>query len=119
KLELTEGGSVISGFPVNIDKLTFVSSDDICKIDFDIVLTLMKGSSNIEAAGLFSITGEYKRDINDRNYWVYKDFNFVGAQVTIDLPQFYGSGTLLRYTDDPIYGNGFYASVHAKIIGHE
>lgn len=117
-IRLTEGGSFLSGIPITIEDPEFTANDEGCRIGFGVRLNLMSEGSGIDATGFFAIDGEYKRDANYNRYWAYKAFVFEGAQVTIDLPQFYAHGLLRTFSGDPNYGNGFYASVNAKIIGN-
>ncbi|MBP6235758.1 MAG: hypothetical protein KA536_06440 [Saprospiraceae bacterium] len=118
-IRLTEGGSFLSGIPVTIEEPSFTSEEEGCRIGFGVRLNLMSEGSGIDATGFFALDGEYKRDANYNRYWAYKAFVFEGAKVTVDLPQFYAHGDLKTFSDDPTYGNGFYATVFAKIIGKD
>ncbi len=105
--------------PTNLGLETPVNSDQV-NLTFGVILNLMKtDKSTISATGGFILKGEIIRDISGSRRWKYKDLIFTGAEVTVNVPQFYGKGSLSVFKEDPIYGNGFSASLTAKILGKE
>ena len=103
--------------PTNLDLSTPANSDDV-NLSFGVELNLMKTKKNtIKASGGFLMTGKIERDLGGAQRWVYKDLDFTGAQVVINLPQFYGKGSLQIFEKDKVYGSGFSASLSAKILG--
>ncbi len=105
--------------PTNLGLSTPVNTDNV-NLDFGVLLNLMKTeASTISASGGFTLKGKIERDLGGAQRWVYKDLIFTGAQVTIDLPQFYGKGSLQVFGKDKVYGSGFSAKINAKILGKE
>ncbi|MFT6338033.1 MAG: hypothetical protein ACJATI_004803 [Halioglobus sp.] len=105
--------------PTNLGLETPANSNQV-NLTFGVMLNLMKtDESTISATGGFILEGEITRDISGSRRWVYKDLIFTGAEVTVNVPQFYGKGSLSVFKKDPDYGSGFSASLTAKIIGKD
>jgi len=103
--------------PTNLGAETPANSDQV-NLTFGVILNLMKtDKSAISATGGFVMKGEIIRDISGARRWKYKDLVFTGAEVVVNVPQFYGKGALHVFKKDPVYGSGFSASVTAKILG--
>lgn len=103
--------------PTNLGLSTPANSNNV-NLDFGVLLNLMKtDKSTIQASGAFTVKGKIERDLGGAQRWVYKDLIFTGAQVTINVPQFYGKGSLHIFENDEVYGKGFSASITAKILG--
>lgn len=122
KLMISGGGSKVAGFPVTVTNPGLGSSGsdpDIKRLSFDIVINLMDPTDGgVSAEGSLAILGKYNRDANGVRRWEYHGLDFEGAQITIALPQFYASGSLDIFEDDPVYGNGFSANLDAGLIGN-
>jgi|GEM_PF-1452196 len=120
-IEINSGNSKVSNFPVTVNGLSLATNpndEDELLLGFTIGLNLMDSSSNgVQASGDLTIKGEYVRDIDGTRSWKYKDLIFGGAEITACFPQFYGNGTLKILRDDPVYGNGFNATLDVKILG--
>lgn len=114
-----EQASIVN-FPVVPSGLalsTPINSDEV-NLDFGVVINLMKtDESAINASGAFTMKGKIERDLGGAQRWVYKDILFTGAQVVINVPQFYGKGSLKIFRGDKIYGSGFSAKLTVKVLG--
>ena len=114
------GQSKVANFPVSISGFSVGSSainPNILNLGFTMNVNLMDGGSPVAASGDFELVGELGRNQNGSRTYEYKEFNFTGAEVTLNLPQFYAKGDLNIFTDDDIYGKGFSAKLEAKILG--
>lgn len=119
-ITLTGGGSKVANFPVTVTSptLSTLSSGDL-SLGFDLGINLMNEGSGVSATGDIAIVGEFNRDLNGAKRLKFKRIEFNGATVTISLPQFYATGQLCMFEEDPVYGKGFSAKVLAKVIGED
>lgn len=108
-------------FPIVPTGLNVVTApNDKLKLSFGIILNLMKTStSTISATGGFEILGSLLRDRNGAQHWENESLDFTGANVTVNVPQFYGTGNLNLFKNDEVYGKGFSANITAKILGSD
>jgi hypothetical protein len=89
-------------------------------LSFGMILNLMKtDKSTISATGGFEVLGKLKRDTGGSQHWENESINFTGANVTVNVPQFYGTGSLNLFKGDEVYGKGFSASITAEIMGKD
>lgn len=120
-INVQTGDSKLMEFPFNLSAYKMVTPPDNpeqLNFEFTLDLNLMgQNETGVEAKGDLKLIGDYKRDINGARHWEYRTLEFVGARVTVSLSQVWAQGTLCLFEEDEIYGDGFYANVHAKIIG--
>jgi len=119
-LTINTGGASLAAFPITVQNptLSTLANGDI-NLAFGLNLNLMDEGSGVSATGDLAIVGEFKRDLNGAKRLKFKRLDFNGATVTISLPQFYATGQLCLFEEDPVYGKGFSATVNAKVIGED
>jgi len=119
-LDGTESASAVNFPIVPTDLFVESAPGDKLKLSFGVILNLMKtDKTTINATGGFSILGKLKRDLNGAQHWEHESLEFTGAQVTVNVPQFYAKGSLNIFKNDKIYGKGFSAHLTAKILGDD
>lgn len=120
-VSITGGQSQVMNLPVSIDDIShFHPSTNESGLEFTLSINLMDGgSTSISADGSLAVVGKYVRDINGARSWEYDRLVFNGAELIINLPQFYAKGCLNIFEEDPVYGKGFNAALKAEIIGEE
>jgi len=111
----------IAKFPITIDKVKFAKLTPVGnelmrgKVNLDIILAL--DSNRIGGRGSFDMTVAVEKS-NPSSTFKFRpkfvDFNVNKVAVHAKLPAVEMNGELNFYNDDPIWGNGFAASIKAK-----
>lgn len=107
---LSMQSGAMAGFPIQINSISVLK--DAAKKDlglkFDVKANLMSGK--IEGATSFVVWAT-----RARGNWEYKDLEFRKILVDADMGSVALKGMLVKYKDDPTYGNGYLGSVDMSI----
>ena len=127
-ISISAGEGKVMNFPVSVSDIDIgfpapapEGSEAAVSLFFNIGLNLMApgDGGGMSASGDFRIIGKLTKDVNGGHQWEFHEFDFGGATVEIDKPQIKGCGVLKLLEDDPVYGNGFYASVNMSILEND
>lgn len=113
-LGTNEKSNLVSGFPVQLRNITSKSSEGKIRLDFELILNLVKESDGaFGAEGGFSIIGEAIENAGllsfSYNRTVVKRLN-----LDIDGGGFTLNGFVEHYNEDPTYGKGYHGKIRAS-----
>ncbi|WP_289658135.1 hypothetical protein [Flavobacterium panacagri] len=107
-------GSTVSNFPVTINEIALVSTDESASLKVDIAVNLMENQFNGQTK--FYVVGKFGKEEGIQK-WKYDHLKFETISLAADLGGVKFKGSITILDNDPIYGNGFKGMLGADFTG--
>ncbi|MFN3403212.1 MAG: hypothetical protein ACK40G_03895 [Cytophagaceae bacterium] len=105
----------VSGFSLTLNKIGFVTREDLVGFHFDISLHLMKDSeSGFSGHAGLTVFGRLSETSAGKTKWKYDHLHLDRVKIEVRGGAYEIMGELVIYRKDKIYGSGFRGSVAAK-----
>ncbi len=103
----------LAGFPVTISNIGITSNDYEANLYFDLAINLMGENNGFAAKTSLAILGSFEEE-DYRQKWNFKGVDLDAIAIDADLGGFKIWGNLDLMNDDPVYGDGFGATLGAE-----
>ncbi|QFZ53907.1 hypothetical protein FEZ18_03320 [Oceanihabitans sp. IOP_32] len=103
----------LANFPVSISDIGISANEFNANLYFDLAINLMGKDNGFAAKTSLTILGKFKEE-NYLQKWGFEGVDLDAIAVDADLGGFAIWGNLELMNDDPVYGNGFGATLGAR-----
>lgn len=103
----------LAGFPVSIANIGVTANATNANLYFDLAVNLMGENNGFSAKTSLSIIGQFEEE-NHRQKWKLDKIALTAIDINADLGGFKVWGSLDLMKDDPVYGDGFGATLGAE-----
>jgi hypothetical protein len=112
-------GANLLGFGVNFkDIAPFQSEDDDKEVGLSTVVDLtLAGDVGINATGALEIIGNLHEDNEGRQKWKFDHINMTQFGIDVEFSAGHIKGSIAKFQNEGIYGNGFQGYLDAKFKG--
>ncbi|WP_157487217.1 hypothetical protein [Gelidibacter algens] len=108
-----EDEATLGGFPVSISRIGITSNETNANLYFDLAINLMGENNGFAAKTSLAIIGKFEEE-NYRQKFKLDGIELDAIAINADLGGFQIWGSLLLMNNDPVYGNGFQATLGAE-----
>ncbi|MCP2025939.1 hypothetical protein L1276_001079 [Flavobacterium sp. HSC-32F16] len=106
--------STVSNFPVTINEIALITTDESASLKVDIAVNLMENQFNGQTK--FYVVGKFGKEEGIQK-WKYDHLKFETISLAADLGGVKFKGSITILDNDPIYGNGFKGMLGADFTG--
>lgn len=103
----------LAGFPVSIENIGITANETNANLYFDLEVNLMGEDNGFAAETSLAIIGTFEEE-NYQQKWKFQGVELDAIAIDADLGGFKVWGGLKLMNDDPVYGDGFEATLSAE-----
>ena len=103
----------LAGFPVSIANIGITANETNANLYFDLTVNLMGKDNGFAAEASLAIIGTFEEE-NHKQKWKFQGIELDAIEIDADLGGFKIWGNLKLMNDDPVYGDGFGATLGAE-----
>lgn len=107
-------GSTVSNFPVTINEIALITTDESASLKVDIAINMMENQFNGQTK--FYVVGKFGKDEGIQK-WKYDHLKFEQISIGADLGGMKLKGSITIMDNDPVYGKGFKGSLSCDFTG--